>query len=82
LRSSTPARRWAAAHRARRCPSAGIALGEDLREAVKAALGDHLREEQLASTAACSASTPCGTHGERLAADEHPLPGEHEQASS
>jgi hypothetical protein len=33
----------------------------------------------LASTAACSASTPCSTHGERPTADEHPLPGEHEQ---
>jgi hypothetical protein len=53
-----------------RCPSCGIALG------------DHLREEQLASTAACSTSTPCSTPGERPAADEHPLLGEHPLAAS
>jgi hypothetical protein len=54
----TPARRSKAAHGARRCPNGGTVLGEHLREAVRAALGENLREEHLVSTAACSVSTP------------------------
>jgi hypothetical protein len=80
--------------RCRRYPSGGttlgehlreaarVALGEHLRKAVRAALGEHLCNEQLVSMVACSTSTPCSTPGEWPAADEHPLPSEHEQASS
>jgi hypothetical protein len=35
------------AHGAHRCPSGGTVLAEHLREAARAELGEHLREEHL-----------------------------------
>jgi hypothetical protein len=49
-------------------PTEAASSSEHLHEVVRAALGEHLREEKLASIAACSASTPCS-----LASGEQPM---------
>jgi hypothetical protein len=58
LRSSTPVRRSVATHGAHQCPNGGTTLGEHLRKAMRAALGEHLCEEQLMGTTTFSTSTP------------------------
>jgi len=72
LWSSTPARRLATAHEAHRCPSGLTALAEHLREAARAELGEHLREEHLACMAACSARIPRAPPAAPLARAQEP----------